>query len=151
MSTKSKIYAHQALAATGFALMHSMAAWRLRPDLWPTGQECALDLKRNLAVDDTIALVADIEGIGPARVLTRSTDMLVQRIQWVTGLTVHSIESEKVQDGPKRAERASAAQQQHDENLEKLKRLAQQEPPTHECNLRREILRARALLEQPAC
>lgn len=86
MSTKTQQYAHQSLAACGFAVMNSQVAWRLRPDLWASAQDCGMDFTSKLSIPDTQRLSVKLLGLDtPVVVLTRSLDQLEQRIEWVTG------------------------------------------------------------------
>lgn len=151
MSTKSTIYTQQALAATGFAVQNSIVAWRLRPDLWASDQECGVDFRR-VKVAGTLRMRATLAGLGPVIVLARSTDMLAKRIEWITGFPVSAIEP--AEDDEAAATAAVTAEttarqfaaQRAAEAVASLKALAAQEPPAHDCVRRRDILRARAEL-----
>lgn len=90
MSTKSKTYIHQSLAACGFAVLSASVAWKLRPDLWASAQDCGMDF-RSADVEGTQKVTAYLAGIGPVSVLTRSLDLLDSRIEWVTGCFVEAI------------------------------------------------------------
>lgn len=154
MNTETNNYASQALAACGFVVMDPRVAWLLRPDLWGSGAACGFSLQRGAAVAGTQAMVADLTGLGQVRVLTRSVDALAQRIQWVTGFAVTSLEAEdSAPSAPSAAVQQQAAQRRHadqqamDKQAE-LKKLAAKELPAHDCHLRREILSARAQLTQ---
>lgn len=101
MSTKVMLYAHQSLAASGFAVIASPVAATLRPDLWTSGMECvsdfsSVDAKNKLGyIVGVQRLTARLAGIDrPVLVLTRSTDQLAQRLEWVTGFKVEQIEAE---------------------------------------------------------
>lgn len=101
MSTKVMLYAHQSLAASGFAVIASSVAATLRPDLWTLGMECvsdfsSVDAKNKLGyIVGVQRLTARLAGIDrPVLVLTRSTDQLAQRMEWVTGFKVEQIEVE---------------------------------------------------------
>lgn len=149
MNTETKTYAHQSLAACGFAVMSGQVAWTLRPDLWGSDRACGSSLQTGMTVAGTRAMVADLAGLGRVRVLTRSTDMLAKRIEWVTGFAVNSLAEEDAAPAPAGASfQQLAAQRRHDEHQAELRQLAQQEPPTHDCHHRREVLRARAELKQ---
>lgn len=151
MSNKTKTYATHCLAASGFAVMSSVVAYRLRPDLWASGQECAFDFRgRDLRIEGTGRMIVTIPGVGQAPILTRSTDMLEKRIEWVTGFKVEKIEDETL-PGIDQAPRArSEAQRVAEVKEAELRALANQEPPAHDCHLRREILAARAQIERIA-
>lgn len=101
MSTKVLLYVHQSLAASGFAVIASPVAATLRPDLWTSGMECvsdfsSVDAKNKLGyIVGVQRLTARLAGIDrPVLVLTRSTDQLAQRMEWVTGFKVEQIEVE---------------------------------------------------------
>lgn len=101
MSTKVLQYAHQSLAASGFAVIAASVAATLRPDLWTSGMECvadfsSVDAKNKLGyIVGVQRLTARLAGIDrPVLVLTRSTDQLAQRMEWVTGFKVEQIEAE---------------------------------------------------------
>lgn len=148
MTTKTKQYAHQALAASGFVVMSSVVAWRLRPDLWPSGQECAMDFKR-FDIEGTQRMTADLEGVGTVMVLTRSTDMLADRIHWVTGYQVRALKADNGEQIQQQAPAGASMEAKRiaDEKRHALERLAAQEPPAHDCTLRKDILAARRQLE----
>lgn len=101
MSTKVMLYTHQSLAASGFAVIASSIAATLRPDLWTSGMECAADFSSTDAknklgyIMGVQRLTARLAGIDrPVLVLTRSTDQLAQRMEWVCGYKVEQIEAE---------------------------------------------------------
>jgi len=50
---KTWLYSTQSLAAAGFAIMSSVVAWRLRPDLWASAQEAGFDFKPRTAIEGT--------------------------------------------------------------------------------------------------
>lgn len=148
---KTQLYATQSLAACGFAVMASVAAFRLRPDLWASGQDCAFDFKPNSTrIEGTSRVMATIPGVGIMPVLTRSTDQLAQRIEWVTGFKVEKIENEPTEKPAPSLAAKTEAERKEDERLAQIKALAAQEPPAHDCHLRKEILAARAEVEKLA-
>ncbi|MFZ2855791.1 MAG: hypothetical protein WAZ34_16960 [Rhodocyclaceae bacterium] len=150
MTTKTTLYAHQCLAASGFAVMHSEVAWKLRPDLWGSGQECGMHFGR-VDIADVQRKTATLTGIGPVLVLTRSPDMLEKRIEWVTGIKVEKIEIEQPVAPKDFSQRAkSDAQKVAIDKLARLHELAAQEPPSHDCAIRRDVLAARAELDRMA-
>lgn len=80
-------------------------------------------------------------------VLTRSKDRLAERIAWVTGGNVEIVPDDKLESvKPYEPQNVSSKPMQRDKTPE-LIALARQEPPTHDCHLRREILRARTELD----
>jgi hypothetical protein len=149
--SKTKLYATQCLAASGFAMMGAVVAYRLRPDLWASGQECAFDFKPGTRVEDIARMLAIIPGVGNIPVLARSTDQLAQRIEWVTGFKVEKIEDEPVATAaPTQAPVNLESQRRAAEKLERLRELANQRMPEHDCARRKEILAARIELERLA-
>ena len=153
MPTKTKQYAIQSLAACGFAVMRSAVAWKLRPDLWSSAQECSVSGVNfaKVEIEGTLRLTVTLAGIGAVPVLTRSLDRLAERIEWVTGIKVEKIEAEQpaavvgnVQPVVIESQRIATDQ------LARTKSLAATEPPSHDCALRRDILRARADVERMA-
>jgi hypothetical protein len=150
MTTKTKQYAHQCLAACGFAVMRSEVAWQLRPDLWGSAQECGVTFGR-VDIEGAQRMTATLAGIGETPVLTRSTDRLAERIEWVTGIKVEKIEAEQ-SAGPVMCAQpfGGEAQRMAVDKLARMQALAAMEPPAHDCSLRREILRTREELGRMA-
>jgi len=153
--TKVMTYLTQSLASSGLALANSEWAFKLRPDLWVTAQDCAYSFGMDCqnpsgdlaSVPNVHRLAAMIAGADrPVNVLARSTNMLDKRISWLTGARVESIGA--WQEAPKAARVAVVSDEQHnqDEKLRRLRELAEQEPPDHDCLRRRSILAARAEL-----
>lgn len=145
MSTITKRYVAQCLAGSGFAVLDSRIAWQLRPDLWASGQDCAMS---GWAIDvpGTVRMSAEIAGYGRVRILARSADNLAQRIEWIVGAKVEHLEAVSEAEKPsddQAAWQSAVAARAEAERLEKLRALAAQEVPGHECHLRKEILRAR--------
>lgn len=144
MTTKTKQYAIQSLAACGFAVMRSTVAWQLRPDLWSSAQDCGVGFAK-VEIEGTQRLNVTLAGIGDVPVLTRSLDRLAERIEWITGYKVLKIEVEQTGESAKKsAPTITEGQKKATERIEKTKALAVQELPTHDCSLRREILMARS-------
>lgn len=147
MSTKTKQYAFQCIAAAGFAVMTAEFAWQLRPDLWASGQDCAMSFKRDIHVDGTQRLNAKLADGRQVLVITRSTNELERRIEWVTGVKVVELVNDTkpvfaLNHQPMPAE----VVRQAEAKLDKLHELAGQELPAHDCSLRKDILAARAEL-----
>ena len=142
MTTKTQQYAIQSLAASGFAVMRSTVAWQLRPDLWGSAQECGMDFGKAF-VEGAKRLNVTLEGVGSVQLLTRSTDLLAERIQWVTGIKVLKIEEEKPAVPVQEKQPLTEGQKKAAERLQELKKLAAQDLPAHDCALRRDILAAR--------
>jgi len=151
MTQKTKLYATQALAASGFAVMTPIIAYRMRPDLWASGQDCAFDFKGSgLLIDGAFRVMAVIDGVGTFPVLTRSRDQLAQRVEWITGFKVERIEDEPAAQDIAPVNQISDTERRAQERLAQVKALASQEPPVHDCHMRKEILNARAELERLA-
>jgi hypothetical protein len=155
---KSRIefYIGQQLASSGFVLCEPAIAYKLRKDIWPSGQSCGLDFL-SPSVKAALANMANImfkfegsgvRGFGGAATMTR----LVERIHEVTGLNleVEAITRADLLGEAKTTQAALAISNEHErkerERIEKLKALAAQEPPTHDCAHKREILIAREKL-----
>lgn len=148
MTTKTTLYAYQCLAATGFAVMRSTVAWKLRPDLWGSAQDCGISFAR-VDIADVQRMTATLAGIGEVPVLTRSTDRLAERIEWVTGIKVEKIDAEHAPATD--TQRAiSEGQKVVVDKLARLNELAATELPSHDCAIRRDILAARAELARSA-
>lgn len=143
MSNKATLYTHQCLAGAGFAVINSQIAWRLRPDLFATGEDCAAEMRKRVEADGVVKLVATIEDVGDCRVLARSARNLAQRIEDVVGFKVTAI-SEYAE--PAMIQVTARTVDPRDAQLAKLRALAAQDLPAHECHARREILAARAEL-----
>jgi len=153
-------YIPQALAATGFAFLDLDIACALRPDLFPGGQASVpigglnpgrirSDGGIRGGINEARRYVVWLEGREkPALVLARSDDMLAMRIQWITGSKVLSFAPEVRTSwtGAPADPSAAPAAERKAANLAKLRALAEQEPPTHHCQRRTEILQARDAL-----
>jgi len=152
--SKATDYVAQSLASAGFALVDGEFARTLRPDLWHDGIQAAGDIGEAIRHNALMGLhgvlwgVATFEGSGrPVPVVTRSTDALATRIQWITGRKVLRLEqAEAPAARPKAAQPGAVTQDAawvEAQRIERLRKLAAQEPPEHGCALRTEILRAR--------
>lgn len=151
--SKAAKYIHEALASGGFAVIDAEVAATLRPDLWSRGgAEAGGDLLLLRRTNQLVGLrgvhrmTVRLRGIDrDLLVLTRSLDLLDRRIQWVTGREVVALEHEiQAPAAPARNDlTAGAARRAEEDRLRALRALAEQEPPSHDCSLRREILRAR--------
>lgn len=102
MSNKISKYIDESLAATGFVILTSAAAYRLRSDLWTSGPECGSDFagknwQHHVGYLQGIKRFhARIEGMpGLTDVIARSADHLVTRIRWITGLEVTALFAEE--------------------------------------------------------
>jgi hypothetical protein len=84
----------------------------------------------------------------PVQVLARSLDNIEQRIEWLTGSRVVSVETRQDAPKPDKAPAFFEARNAKDEMLMRLRLKAEEDPPSHDCARRREILAARAELAQ---
>lgn len=142
-------YLVQALGATGFCVLDTRIAFELRPDLFASQQEALATLREpNPPIRGVHRVTAEISGFGKVLVLTRSMDRLAERISWVTGREVVSVgmapPRPKAEATPTAATTAGAEARQR---REKLRALAAEDLPAHECVRRKEILDARAEIE----
>ncbi len=152
-------YAQQQLGSTGFVLLNATIAATLRPDLFPDGVGAAGSIaeanQRNTfsGLLNVTSLEATIEGFAtPVPLLTRSMARLKARIAELTGYEVTELHQGT---SACRSQVAAAAQQAKTEDrrraaqadeLAKLRALAQQDLPLHQCTQRTEILAARSKL-----
>lgn len=150
--SKFVTYAHQAMAACGFAVLSPEVAATLRPDLFHTGMEAAGSLgeanqhRHFHGMRGVTRLRAELAGLANPTVIviTRSMDDLDRRIEQVTGFNVLSIGPEPVavpKDAPDQV--ANGGRDFAAERMAKLRALAAQELPSYGCTLRTEITRAR--------
>lgn len=145
--SKTLDYLAQSLAATGFAIVDSQWAYTLRPDLWSTGQECVMDFRpqKILTLERTKRMIATIDG-RQIPLLARGTKDLVNRIEMLTGAKVENLTVDSLPTAAATPARRSEPLQKAADRREKLRQLADQVPPAHDCSLRKEILAARAEL-----
>lgn len=142
MSSTAKKYAHQCIAGSGFAVMNGIVAWRLRPDLWATGQDCAMSMGLK-DVEGAKKLSVTIPGIGTVPVFAMSEKRLADRIEEVTGFAVTAIEDYHAPTSAAHVPFPNSNQLHAAQHLDKLRKLSAMEPPAHECVLRKDILKAR--------
>ncbi|MDY0012844.1 MAG: hypothetical protein RBS40_08140 [Rhodocyclaceae bacterium] len=144
-SYNTRAYALNSLATTGLAIMNPRIAYELRPDLWASLQDCAIDFSRKFEAANVHRLVATFEGYGPVKVLARSADNLAKRLEWIVGQKVLELGPAEPEATPvlKHDPMRHAAEAKAAERMAYLRKLAAQEPPGHECELQREILAAR--------
>jgi hypothetical protein len=154
VTTKTELYAIQSLAANGFAVMRSTVAYRLRPDLWSSGEECG-NTFQSKSVDSMLEGVRRLNVVFEGsedvmKVLTRSMDRLAERMEWVTGFRVLGIEEEKPAAPVQEKTAPTEAQKKAAERLQELKKLAAMDLPPHDCVRRKDILEARRELGMAA-
>lgn len=150
MPYRSEKYARQAIAASGLVILDPRIAFELRPDLWASAQDCRLTFRRTQKLEGTHRVTATLEDYGDVLVCTRSLDALEQRIQWIAGRPVVGVKPAETEAAPPPAvaQLHRQAQSKEAERLAELEKLAAQEPPSHDCHARREILAARAELNR---
>ncbi len=153
----AKEFITRQLATTGWAPICPTVARLIDPDAGNA------NVQRDLSADQrqpghllrifprTALCMAKVEGFGRVPILYRSPLVLAERIAFLTGGEVELIEDASL---PKVAEPVRVVEmvkRPHvDERQERLKALAAQEPPVHECPLRTDILQARAEIERAA-
>lgn len=153
MTTKTRQYAIQSLAACGFAVMRSTVAYKLQPDMWSSVQECGIDFSDfsgKVALDGVTRVNVTLDGVGVVPVLTRSMGHLAERIQWITGYMVLKIEEEKPAAPVREKPPLTDGQKKAAERLQELKKLAAKPLPPQDCALRKDILAARRELGMAA-
>jgi len=145
MSHRSEQFVRQCIAASGIAIVDPRIAYELRPDLWASAQDCAITFRRTQKLDGTHRLIATIDGYGETSVFARSLDDLPRRIEWIAGRRVLGIKPAEPEPSPIAAPNLlhKQAEAKEAERIAALQRLAAEEPPAHDCTLRREILAAR--------
>ncbi|MBP9906573.1 MAG: hypothetical protein KBF66_13510 [Rhodoferax sp.] len=89
---KFQEFVSQSMAATGFCVVDSAIAARLRPDLWPDARQCsgdfALARKRGFTIPAGAAeYLLRLGGVDhDLQLLARHPHGLLERVQWITGL-----------------------------------------------------------------
>lgn len=141
--SKSLIYMNQCLAGAGFAVMDTVVAYRLRPDLWSSGQECAMSFRTPMIPEGCERYIAKLASGRTVNVFARSADALPRRIEWVIGEAVIDLTNAEREQQPAAVRPAPPS----NDKRAKLEALAMQEPPAHDCALRKDILAARRELE----
>lgn len=145
MSSRSVSYARQCLAAQGFVILDPRLAYELRPDLWAGGQDCAITFSRRQLLEGTQRIVASVDGYGSVLIAARSLDNLAQRLEWIVGAKVSELRPAPVesvaQPAPGQLRQEQAAKEA--ERLARVRKVAGEELPNHDCNMRREIIAAR--------
>jgi hypothetical protein len=131
--------------------MHRGIAYQLRPDLWASQQDCAITFRTEQKVDGARRMVATFPSFGEVLVYARSLDSLAQRLHWIVGEEPTAIadwQPEVPTVSPQMAAKREANRKEI-ERLEGLRKLAAEDPPSHDCSRRREILAARRELGLP--
>jgi hypothetical protein len=145
MPSRSVSYARQCLAASGIAILDPRIAIELRGDMWASLQDCAITFSRKQVLEGTQRLVATVDGYGPVLIAARSLDNLAQRLEWIIGREVSDLRPAPVESAappaPGLLRQEQAAKEA--ERLARVRKLAGESLPGHDCELRREILAAR--------
>lgn len=152
--TTARDFVTRQLGTAGWAPIHAEAAKFLDSDTaneWRTfqaWQNTPSVLPRQFP--GAVLYKAKISGFGEVLILSRSDNFLVERMGWL-GLAASSVVAEKV-DVPRTTPPAPVVEKPTPQQIRlgKLRALANQELPPHDCDLRREVLAARAELEQLA-
>lgn len=142
-------YAEQQLAATGWAAINLKVAQRLRPTLAVNfGAKDLADFAELLAgrFPGVQTYHAQIKSIGSIKVLARYPQFLAERMTWIIGLDVSDVMEIDAQQSVPVAGRSVS--KNDDASLARLRTVAAQELPVHDCDHRRAILGAMADLER---
>lgn len=145
-------YVHQQLAATGWVLCSVKWAAVINPGLYGNGQ-LALPLETG-----TIANRLHHLGCKPYRVnfgdgseavcWSRSPANLAQRIEWLAGYLVDQVSPILSRQHSTQKPMPGTSDKKRDAKLEELSKMAAEDPPSHDCRRRDEILAARRELEK---
>jgi len=146
-------YAEQQMAATGFAVINLNVAMRLRPSLWGgVGTNALHDFGQTRHSAESLLAhfagarlyQANVESIGWVKVLARHPQFLCERMSWVLGLEVSDVQEI---DARPPLQTETRREPKTDDRLIRLRMVAAQELPAHQCSNRSDILAARAELE----
>lgn len=151
----AKRFIEEQLRNTGWVPIHHQLAMMLTPDIANAWRDFSAYLQTPGVLlrqfQRTALCKAKVEGFGSVVILYRSPLVLAERIAFLTGGEVELIEDASL---PKMAEPVRVVEmvkRPHvDERQERLKALAGQELPAHECSMRTDILQARAEIERAA-
>ena len=148
MSSRSTRFALQCISSSGLAIMDPRIAYTLRPDMWGSQQDCSLTFSKRQVIAGTQRITATVDGFGAVLVLTRSLDNLAKRVEWVIGRPVLELRPAEPEQAPDKRPDLVRNQVEAKEaaRMELVCKLAQEDPPSHDCHRRREILAARAEL-----
>lgn len=148
MNKKCERYVVEALASTGFAMINPQIAAKLRPDLWRSVQDAALSLPNDYEIEKWLAdhakVIFKFSGSHSGYGGCFNVNRLEERALELYGLRLNftRVTAEELL-GPPAPSATTAFSQRLDDNVEKLRKLANQVPPAHDCPLRTEILNAR--------
>lgn len=147
-------YTEQQLATTGWCAINLNVAMRLRPGLWGgIGTNALHDFGQSRHSAEALLAhfpgarlyQANIESIGCVKVLARHPQFLAERMAWILGLEVSDVQEIDVRPLiPKEVRHKPKT----DDKLLRLRMVAAQDLPAHQCTNRTEILAARAELER---
>lgn len=155
MNHKAEQYITQALAATGFVLVNPQLACMLRPDLWRGVQDAATSLPNGDDIEKFLAdhtrILFTFAGSHSGYGGCFNVNRLEERALELYGLRLSftKVTAEELL-GPPAPSTTPAFSQRLDDSVEKLRNLAAQVPPAHDCPLRTEILNARHQLGMEA-
>lgn len=144
MDNRARQYIHEQLASHGWVLISPRWAAITSPGLYGGGQ-AALGLLSGSGLELLNAKPYRVlfEDGSDATCWSRSPDSLARRIEWICGVPVYSVTPimETAQEPPKPMPRAAEREQQA--RIDRLRKLAAEEPPAHDCRRRDEIMQAR--------
>ncbi len=149
MSTAAD-FIRQQLASTGWAPIHYDIAGIIDPatsrdhQSFTAFQNTPSALIRSFP--RTRLYKAQVPDFGEVLVLARNEQFLAERMAWL-GFPASSVTAVKVDRAPIPEAKPARAIPKADEAMERLRALANQRMPEHDCTLRREIQAAKAALE----
>lgn len=148
--TTAADFIRQQLASTGWAPINQEIAGIIDPATGRDHQSFTAFQNTPTALVRTFQRTrlykAQVPGFGAVLVLARDDNFLAERMAWL-GFPAASLEAVKVDRATNQGEKPVPRKPRVDEAAERLRALAGQEPPAHDCTLRREILAARLELE----
>ena len=147
-------YICQSLANGGLVVLGLRASIRVRPDLWATSTNCGGDWSEALPVLPAWAeqhhvrtFSATLANGDTVKVLAWNDIKLKERLSWIGVDAVEITEAQLAKPDQSPAV-GYKGEPRWDEDLVKLASLAREQPPTPECALRTDILKARRILEE---
>lgn len=146
MNSKLKQYIIESLAHTGFVIADPGVALIMRQDIWASPANAASDFSdpklEAFLSERGLLFTATLDGGKKLHGATRSIHMLAERIEWIVGHVVTSIDLVDSLATPQSPQKTVMA----DDGGATLRALAAKEPPSWNCRERQEILAARQKL-----
>lgn len=149
----AKDFITRQLATVGWAPIHPEIVKMLCPDChdaWSLNAWLSTPGSLPRSFPGTSLYRAKVPGLGDVLVLSRSEMFLVERMDWL-GLPATSVEEIAPAANPyatRKPEPEAIQKPRPDLRIERIRRLAAEDPPAHECEHRRAILAAREELAQ---